>query len=289
MPIVNLEQGTSSWLDWRREVVTATDSSIIMRKNPYKDPLTLWKEKMMIKPPDPVNSAMARGSYLEPKARDYFQELTGLRLPPVVFEHPSYSWMAASLDGYDGMHLLEIKCPGERVLEECRNGNIPEYWYIQVQHQLAVTGLEWAYLFIFDGNEGFYKEIVLDKNLIERMIEEEKEFYRRMQEFDPPPEKYLQRSDDAWLKQANNYATAKIAYDEAKRSLEREKDKLVALSGSSSTEGCGVRVCRFYSKGQIDYKSIPEIKALDLEKYRKPGSERINVTLTYMKNEETFF
>ena len=36
MRIVNLEQGTKEWLEWRRQGITATESSVILGLSPYK-------------------------------------------------------------------------------------------------------------------------------------------------------------------------------------------------------------------------------------------------------------
>lgn len=278
MIVKDLEQGSREWLDFRKDKISATDASIIMGTNPYKTPLKLWRQKMGIDDPDFVNPAMLRGSALEPKARKAFEEWYDLDLEPVVIVHDSIPWIMASLDGYDGRHLLEIKCPGEKVYAECKAGNIPKYWLTQIQHQLICTGLTWAYLYIYDGTDGFCREVEFDEENAQALLTAEAQFYRRLQEFDPPEDKYQTRKDLEWMRQADRTARAKIEYEKAKKFFEEEREKLIDLAGDASVEGGGVRVCRSFSKGNINYKAIPEIQKLDLEKYRGKGSERVTVT-----------
>lgn len=45
------------------------------------------------------------------------------------------------------------------------------------------------------------------------------------------------------------------------------------MDGQSNTKGAGVRICRMVSKGNVDYKAIPELKNVDLKKYRKAPIE----------------
>jgi putative phage-type endonuclease len=275
--IVELEQGTSDWLAFRNERITATDASIIMGRNPYKTPLTLWRQKLGLQEKDFVNEAMLRGARLEPKARAAFNEYIDLDLQPAVLVHDSIDWMMASLDGFDGEHIVEIKCPGQKVYDACRNGDIPDYWIIQMYHQMIVANLSWAYLFVFDGEEGILKEIEIDDVIAQEMLNREADFYRRMQEFDPPEDRYVLRKDMEWIRQADRTARAKMEYEKAKKYFEEERDKLVKLAGDANVEGAGVKVYHSYTKGPINYKSIPALEGVDLEKFRAKGSERVTV------------
>ena len=50
------------------------------------------------------------------------------------------------------------------------------------------------------------------------------------------------------------------------------KDKLLKLSAGRNVKGFGVSVCFFDKKGAVDYKKIPELRNIDLDKYRKDPS-----------------
>lgn len=185
-------QGSDEWLEWRKTRIGASDSAIIMGISPYKTAYRLWEEKMGAKDPDPINERMQRGIDLEPKARDAFEKLIGVSADPRVFEHQEYPWMIASLDGFGKVQqgntfAVEIKCNGNKNHQEAIDGRIPEHYQCQMQHQMAVTGLEWMYYFSFDGENGIVLTLPRNDNFIDNLIEKEKEFYQSMVTFCPPP------------------------------------------------------------------------------------------------------
>lgn len=152
MPIVNLEQNTPEWLAWRQSKLTATDIPVILGSNPWKKKLELWEEKLSLRPPQPMNPAMARGQALEPAARKLASELLDIDFNPAVVESLKYPWLAASLDGINlnkGDYILEIKCPKEFTHLDAANGNLPEYYMDQIQTQLLVAQAEICYYFSY--------------------------------------------------------------------------------------------------------------------------------------------
>ncbi len=186
MKIISLEQGSDSWLYYRKNRIMATDSSIITGHNPYKDRKTIWKEKLDMLPSQKDNPAMARGRLLEPIARSLFMDQMKFEVFPEVVEHDSLWWMAASLDGIDstGKRLVEIKCPKLQTHLVSANFEIPYYYLVQIQHQLACTGAEVCYYTSFhpdleDGLRLIINEIYPKPNFINRMIDLEYEFYEK--------------------------------------------------------------------------------------------------------------
>lgn len=73
-----------------------------------------------------------------------------------------------------------------------------------------------------------------------------------------------ERRDAAWKKAAAKWLEAKAAMDGA-------KDKILALGGEESCYGAGVKFLRNFKAGNVEYAKIPELKGVDLEKYRRPG------------------
>ncbi len=100
---------------------------------------------------------MLRGTELEPAARAAYEQRTGHVMQPLVLVDGEYS---ASLDGLTlgGERLLEIKCPfkgrDSTLWQAVSDGQLPEHYHWQVQHQLMVTGAEVADAFVFDGADG---------------------------------------------------------------------------------------------------------------------------------------
>jgi putative phage-type endonuclease len=150
-----LTQNTPEWLEFRRKKIGASDAPIILEVSPWKTPYQLWLEKTSGSLP-PSTVRQKRGLELEELARQVFEKKTGMIMFPKVVLHPSLDWMMASLDGIDidGQAIVEIKCPGQTDHDVAKTGKVPEKYIPQLQHQLAVTGVEIAYYFSFDGNDG---------------------------------------------------------------------------------------------------------------------------------------
>jgi hypothetical protein len=51
------------------------------------------------------------------------------------------------------------------------------------------------------------------------------------------------------------------------------RENLIALCEHQSSAGNGIRVMRFLRKGSIDYGKIPQLKGLNLDKFRKEPME----------------
>lgn len=185
MRFIGLEQGSAEWLKWRSSRITATDSSIITGHNPYRDQKTLWKEKFGMLPAQKDNAAMARGRELEPVARALFIEKMKIEVNPAVVEHDEMWWLGASLDGIDasGKYLIEIKCPKLQTHLAASNFDIPIYYQIQMQHQLACTGAELCFYVSYCPNLTddlclVINEILPRPKFIDRMIYWENEFFK---------------------------------------------------------------------------------------------------------------
>lgn len=177
-----LVQGSDEWVEFRKSRIMSTDAAIIMGTNPYQTKLELFREKLGIIGPPKPNEAMLRGKALEETARDLFNKMMGMSLTPVVLSNTDNSWQASSLDGWDGKNLLEIKCPGPYMLAKCKS-SLPPYWITQIQHQLCVSQVSRAFLFIFDGENGEIREIESEDHT--EMLRKEKEFYDALLALEP--------------------------------------------------------------------------------------------------------
>lgn len=182
MKILTLEQGSESWLIWRKTHITATDASVILGKNPYKTAHELWEEKLGIRPGVTQTPAMERGTRLEPEARNIACEVLEIDFFPAVVESEENPWMVASLDGLSPCHeyILEIKCPNVGTHAFSLQDGIHFYYHAQMQHQLAVTGAKKCYYMSYrPEHETKYKiiEVLPDLEYIQEMIETEHRFY----------------------------------------------------------------------------------------------------------------
>ncbi len=276
-------QGSDEWLEWRKTRIGASDSAAILGLSPWKTAYQLWEEKVGLKESEPVNERMQRGIDLEPKARECFNHMVSLKVEPLVCIHPEHKWMVASLDGLAEIRkgetfAVEIKCNGSKNHQEAGMGRIPEYYQCQMQHQMAVTGLEWMYYFSFDGENGIVLTLPRDDKFIDNLIDKEKEFYHCMQNFIPPNQPYVEKNDPTWLEKVKQWKDTKSQIEWLESAEKSLRNDLIELSQGSNCRGAGIKLSKVVSKGTVDYKSIPEIAAVDLDKYRKKPTECWKIT-----------
>jgi putative phage-type endonuclease len=270
---IDIPQGTQEWLNLRKTKITATDACIIMGASHWKTKSQLYYEKISNDPPPPQNERMQRGTDLEPIARDLFTIQTGISVAAKVFVK---DWAMASLDGINEEEgcVLEIKCPGEKVHAMALAGKIPEYYYPQIQHQLYVTGLDLAYYFSFYGIDGVYIKVPRDDDYISKMVEEELKFYDCLINRIPPESsktEYIERNDGSWALCASRWIQVSKSLKNLQQEEEDLRKQLIFLSEGNNTKGNGVYLSQIQRKGVIDYNKIPELKDVDLDKYRKEG------------------
>ncbi len=276
----HLIQGTDEWLHYRTSRITATDACVIMGVSKWKTKLELYNEKINENTNVFMNDRMKRGTDLEPMARELFCIQNGIEVSPRVI---TKEWAMASLDGMSecGNYIVEIKCPGEKDHAIALSGKVPDHYYPQIQHQLYVTGLDWAFYYSFDGTDGVTLVVQRDDDYIEKMVAEELKFYECLESRivpEPSDSDYVNRNDDLW----NVYASQWISVLERMKDLEREQEnirnELIFLTAEHNTKGCGISVQKVERKGNVDYSKIPELSGVDLDKYRKESTSNWRIT-----------
>lgn len=278
---IMIEQGSPEWLNLRKTKITATDASIIMGVNHWKTPLQLYYEKtsLDIKPPY-KNEKMQRGIDLEPLARGLFCAKTRHKMIPKVLVK---DWTMASLDGINAWNeVLEIKCPGDKDHVLACAGIIPEHYYPQLQHQIYVAGAEKAFYFSFDGFDGVIVEVLRNDDYIAKMLVEEKKFYDCIVNKTPPEaseDDYIDRIEEpGWAILAIRWKELSEQLEQIIEDQENIRTQLIELCQGQNSKGLGIKMSHIQRRGNIDYSRIPELKNLDLEKYRKPSTTNWRIT-----------
>ena len=141
---------------------------------------------------------MLRGTSLEPIAADLYARQTGrkVRKSHLTLQHPQYQWMLAHIDrqivAQDGRGpgVLEIKCPGLHVFGKAKRHGLPDYYQVQLQHYLAVSGRQWGAFAIFNAErwELVCFDVPRDEELIEAIIARDSEFWQAVEEGREPSE-----------------------------------------------------------------------------------------------------
>ena len=300
MKIINLTQGTKEWLDFRRQHIGASDCAAILGKDPFKTKLTVYYEKLGKE--SEVTPAMQRGKLLEPKARDYFAKKYEVEWQPVVGVHEDYPWLMASLDGWDGFTVLEIKCLGERRFREVQRSGKPfEEHMWQLQHELAVSEANagiLGYYFVNDAGEEESVEICTspDPEMIKELTTKLNIFWQEhIVPWNPPEsssDDFLERLDKDWLDAEEECLEAYEECSEieeqlkaAEKKYSAAESKLKKLAGKQSCKGDLFKV-HFNPARQspIVYANVPEVQALSkdyLDGFR--GAPKPYYTVTRLK------
>lgn len=275
MKIIPLEQGTQEWLSWRKTVITATDCPAILGSSPWSTPYKCWQRKLDLSEEQKTTEAMERGKRLEPEAREHFIRKYGINMAPAVVENEEFDFLGASLDGLSDCkkYILEIKCGGTNLHNMASQGIVPDYYLDQIQHQLFVTGAEKCFYYSYDGKDGICIEIFPDPNFEERFMPMARAFWKCVAFSEAPPLKDSDYKDmshtSEWTIRASEYK--KIC--EQMKNLEEEKEKcrkaLLELGENQNCKGDGIKITKTFIRGRIVYEDIPEIKELNLDKYRK--------------------
>jgi putative phage-type endonuclease len=178
--IVSLQQGTAEWREWRHNGIGASDASTIMGENRFKRAAQLLAEKRGPSRDFGQNPAMALGTELEPEARKRYIARKGRSMHPVCLQSTRFDWLRASLDGFSDNYdsVVEIKCGASAYRTTSQTRNVPSYYYGQLQHILAVTGLGVLDFWCFWPP---YPELLIqvrrDDVYIERLLKKEWEFW----------------------------------------------------------------------------------------------------------------
>lgn len=179
---LDFDQSTEEWLSWRRGGIGASDAPVVMGLSPWLKDGELLLLKTGQQSERPANDAMQRGKRLEPVARLAYVNHTGIDVAPVCVQSCAHSWMRASLDGLsaDGRHVVEIKCPGEKDHRLAASGCVPEKYFPQLQHILAVTGLGEIYYWSFRFDHTVLLKVARDESFIASLMEKEVAFWARV-------------------------------------------------------------------------------------------------------------
>ena len=187
-----IEQLSEEWFAQRLGRVTASRVKDVMAKT-KSGPAATRKNYMMEllcqrltgqREEGFTNSAMQRGTELEPLARSAYEMETGEMVTEASFVvHPDYPDTGASPDGFVGDNgLIEVKCPNTAQHIACiQSGKADNKYWWQMQHQMACTGRQWCDFVSFDDRlpeklQLFVARVERDEQAISEMMDEILEF-----------------------------------------------------------------------------------------------------------------
>ena len=239
-----------------------------------------------------VNAAMQRGTKFEEEGIMAFEQLTGAEVFPVVVTRGR---MLASLDGAttDLKTIVELKIPAKGVESDLyaamqTGAELPAQYMYQMAHQHMVVEPDQMWFAVYVPETGDILAKLMTPDMLspwkERVIAGWREFdqwHWDKNETPPPgPKDMVDRSDDAELVDLfNDYATLTAEKTELEEIIETVRNKILTLTGRQNTICRQARVTWYSKAGSVNYKNVPELKGVDLDKYRGKGSLAARITL----------
>jgi len=195
------------WLEERQKGVGGSDIASICGINPWHSALATYYDKVEKVSEIEVESIpMEMGVFLEPfiaiKFNKWLKE-NGENFPtdtptvqkmPYILQHPTNKIALANLDGWffhplkNEEVIVEFKTTSERNYKNWVDENIPDYYYLQTQWYLYVTGCKTCYIACLVGNTKFVVTVVeRNEEVIEQIVEKVDYFWKNFVEKKVPP------------------------------------------------------------------------------------------------------
>lgn len=176
------------WLKLRQKGIGGSDASAVAGLNRYKSPVAVFLEKTNQITPDEPGEAAYWGNRLEDLVAREFTIQTGLRVQRSnkMYQHPDHPFMLGNVDrlildkGGRGLGILECKTASAFKLGEWEDDRVPDEYAIQLQHYMAVLGVDYGYFAVLIGGQKFqYKLVERNDKIIDSLIEIENEFWNK--------------------------------------------------------------------------------------------------------------
>lgn len=294
-----------AWLEHRTKGVGGSDMSAILGISHYATPLDIWLSKTGRNIPEKLDSwAIRKGNRLEGELRQWFKDThpdmecydgTGLSLTSLQYPH-----MLASLDGYlydpatESFGVLECKTANSYRAADWRdddgNPRIPDYYLVQVQHYLAVTGWEWGYVIAdTSGVEPLIIRFERDEEDIAVIVNASTEFWRFVEsgqmpalsnaddvrEVYPEPTEQLEdmSDDDDLYDLMQSYADAQAQAKQAEAKADSLKNQLIACIGPREGLSCGGYKATFKTVHRKGYTKVVEPSDSRVFRFSKPKTK----------------
>jgi putative phage-type endonuclease len=189
----------------RRNGIGGSDAAVIVGLSPFKSAYQLYLEKRGEAPiGEEETFAQQLGNILEEPVAQLYCERTGrtMRRQPLA-THAQYPWMLANIDRQilkdpRGPGVYEGKTTNEWTGRDINGvADIPDHYFLQAQHYMAVYEYAWASFGILIGTKRFvWCDIERNDEVIAELIRQESEFWDRVQTGTPPPVDGSERTSD---------------------------------------------------------------------------------------------
>jgi putative phage-type endonuclease len=206
LELIEIPKAESDWQDARVSYIGGSDTGAILRLNPYNSPMSVYKQKVynkhdpeIAKKPAVIKGKELEDWILENKVKPYFKNYNIVK-PTHIFKNKSFPWFRSNLDGLGtpagpngeeafytpinetiGIEIKFVTTNGEHNWDlDPKYGNIPAYYYSQVQQYMLVTGVKVFYVCALFDSDWTFKvyEIPYNHDFVNnRLVPETKKFW----------------------------------------------------------------------------------------------------------------
>ena len=211
------QEHQEEWLRIRKSYLTGTDAGAVCGMNPYKSAMQVYVDKTGPEIEVTDNEAMRLGRDLEDYVAGRFTEATGkkVRKSNAMYVSDEHPFMMANVDRLVVGECagLECKTASPYTAERWKDGNVPEWYYLQCQHYMKVLEMDRWYLAVLIFGKGFqYTCLERDEELLNDLVSIEKNFWENHVQAKvlPPPDgsrnadeliqKYFHRKEGAVIR-----------------------------------------------------------------------------------------
>ncbi|WP_352402645.1 lambda-exonuclease family protein [Pyramidobacter sp.] len=197
------DMSSEEWLAARTRGIGGSDAAKVFGLVPYPDatPYALWLEKTGQIPLRESESEAAHfghvledivASEFERRSEETYGAKIALRRSNYMWRHPEYPWMIANFDRAvvgNPRAGFEAKTANTFMADEWRGDSVPDAYYVQCQHYMAVMGWDLVYIACLLGGQKFVtKPVLRSDDFIAAMIERERAFWEdNVLKNAPPP------------------------------------------------------------------------------------------------------
>lgn len=230
-----------AWLKVRKLGLGGSDMAAVLGLSPWRSPIDVWLDKTSDTVEEKESEPMYWGNVLEEVVAQEFAKRSGYKVRNNNFtlQSEEYPYLLANIDreivGIDAG--LECKTANAFKANEWDGDNVPDAYYIQCQHYMAVTGKSsWWIAALIGGNTFVYKEIKRNEEVIKAIIDTGAAFWELVESKTMPApddtkqcenalKKLYQKSNGQSVELPANYGNMIIDYLEIKNQLSELETK----------------------------------------------------------------
>jgi len=188
-----LRMEREDWLEARRLGIGGSDAAAIAGLSRWRSPMAVYLDKIGALEPEDASEAAHWGTKLEDLVAKEFAERTGFKVQRrnAILQHKDYPFMLGNIDRFvftpEGRGILECKTTSAYNADAWADDRVPDEYLLQVQHYLAVTGLQFGYIAVLIGGQRYlHQRVERDEEIINHLTQIESDFWRLVEAKTPP-------------------------------------------------------------------------------------------------------